>query len=127
LAMIKNTRKKVLPLILPIPSAYEFSSETTTASTATVRLITALFNSLVVKSTRFQKSIIPVRLKPCGKAIGPLLAYSTGVLKALMITIKKGTSMIARNMNNTINEKYLPTPFKLRVLVMIFLLSKFLL
>ena len=54
-----------------MPSAYAVTIDTSTASTATEPAITVLLNSFSPKSTRTQKSTMPLRYTESGRPSGP--------------------------------------------------------
>ena len=60
-ARTKKARTQVRPLIRPMPIAYAFSTDRTTAKTATDPLISTELTSFWPKSTRSQKSLTPSR------------------------------------------------------------------
>ncbi len=94
--------------IMVMPRAKALSSESTTPSTATERLMTVLLTSFSPNSTRSQKLARPVRYSPCGRLSGPLLAYSVGALKALIATMKNGKSITISSSVRPRRTAYLP-------------------
>mgnify|MGYP006904107373 FL=1 len=63
---------QVLPLTLPMPSAKEFSTESTTAATATTSEITKLFQNFSGNLVVVQKEMMPSMVKCFGSESGPV-------------------------------------------------------
>lgn len=63
---------QVLPLTLPMPSAKELSTDSTTAATATTREMMKLFQNFSGKLVVVQKEMMPSMVKCFGRESGPV-------------------------------------------------------